>query len=152
VPDPSLREPESLVRTPASWYFVRKAFNEWHVLAISQPFVCIVDIIRSMSFVAGHGYDIRSKAGSGHYIGSAGGKRCRSQVAEKDEYTPTPVISPCNSHYNHGRKKGLAEASLSPPRISTQFYGGLKYNPPMETAERSVTDWIEAKANEFLES
>jgi alpha-D-glucose phosphate-specific phosphoglucomutase len=73
-------------------------------------------------------------------------------IAEKDEYTPTPVISHAIITYNRGRKTGLADGIVITPSHNPPHDGGFKYNPPNGgPAETDVTDWIQAKANEFLE-
>ena len=73
-------------------------------------------------------------------------------IAEKDEYTPTPVVSHAILTYNRGRKTGLADGVVITPSHNPPHDGGFKYNPPNGgPAEPVVTGWIEAKANEFLE-
>ena len=73
-------------------------------------------------------------------------------LAEGDEYTPTPAISHAILTYNHGRKAGLADGIVITPSHNPPHDGGFKYNPPNGgPAESVVTDWIGAKANEFLE-
>ncbi|MGA9707341.1 MAG: alpha-D-glucose phosphate-specific phosphoglucomutase, partial [Candidatus Sulfotelmatobacter sp.] len=74
-------------------------------------------------------------------------------LAEGDEYTPTPVISHAILSYNRGRKTGLADGIVITPSHNPPHDGGFKYNPPNGgPAESVVTDWIGAKANEFLEN
>jgi phosphoglucomutase len=74
-------------------------------------------------------------------------------IANKDEYTPTPVISHAIITYNRGRKTGLADGIVITPSHNPPHDGGFKYNPPNGgPAESEVTDWIGAKANEFLEN
>ena len=74
-------------------------------------------------------------------------------LAEGDEYTPTPVISHAILTYNRGRKTGLADGIVITPSHNPPHDGGFKYNPPNGgPADTDVTDWIEAKANEFLEA
>ena len=74
-------------------------------------------------------------------------------IAEKDEYTPTPVVSHAILTYNRGRKTGLADGVVITPSHNPPHDGGFKYNPPNGgPAETGVTGWIEAKANTFLES
>ena len=74
-------------------------------------------------------------------------------LAVGDEYTPTPVISHAILTYNRGRETGLADGIVITPSHNPPHDGGFKYNPPNGgPAEGSVTDWIEEKANEFLEA
>ena len=70
-----------------------------------------------------------------------------------DEYTPTPAISHAILTYNRGRTTGLADGIVITPSHNPPEDGGFKYNPPNGgPADTDVTDWIEAKANELLES
>jgi phosphoglucomutase len=72
-------------------------------------------------------------------------------VAEKDEFTPTPVVSHTILAYNRGRKAGLADGIVITPSHNPPVCGGFKYNPPNGgPAETGVTDWIEGRANEIL--
>ena len=74
-------------------------------------------------------------------------------IAGKEEYTPTPVISHAILTYNRGRRTGLADGIVITPSHNPPHDGGFKYNPPNGgPAEGAVTDWIEAKANAFLEN
>jgi phosphoglucomutase len=74
-------------------------------------------------------------------------------IAEGDEYTPTPVISHAILSYNRARKTGLADGIVITPSHNPPDDGGFKYNPPNGgPAETDVTDWIQATANQFLES
>ena len=51
------------------------------------------------------------------------------------------------------RKTGLADGIVITPSHNPPDDGGFKYNPPKGgPAEPAVSDWIEAKANEFLKS
>jgi phosphoglucomutase len=74
-------------------------------------------------------------------------------IAERDEYTPTPVVSHAILTYNRGRKTGFADGIVITPSHNPPEDGGFKYNPPEGgPAEPAVTGWIEAKANEFLKN
>jgi phosphoglucomutase len=74
-------------------------------------------------------------------------------LSEGDEYTPTPAISHAILTYNRGRKTGLADGIVITPSHNPPHDGGFKYNPPNGgPAEEVVTDWIQAKANEFLQA
>jgi phosphoglucomutase len=74
-------------------------------------------------------------------------------IAEGDEYTPTPAVSHAILTYNRGRTTGLADGIVITPSHNPPHDGGFKYNPPHGgPAESSVTGWIEARANEFLDA
>ena len=74
-------------------------------------------------------------------------------ISERDEYTPTPVVSHAILTYNRGRKVGLADGIIITPSHNPPHDGGFKYNPPNGgPADTTVTGWIQAKANEFLEA
>ncbi len=73
-------------------------------------------------------------------------------LADKDEYTPTPVISHAILACNRGRESGLAAGIVVTPSHNPPDNGGFKYNPPNGgPANNDVTGWIEARANAFLE-
>jgi phosphoglucomutase len=74
-------------------------------------------------------------------------------IAEKDQYTPTPVVSHAILTYNQDRRTGLADGILITPSHNPPDNGGFKYNPPEGgPAEPVVSNWIEARANEFLKN
>jgi phosphoglucomutase len=129
------------------------AFNEWHILAITQgiceyrkkqgtdgPLFLGMDthalsvpaLVSALEVLAAHGVDV--------------------MLAEKDEYTPTPVISHAILTYNRNRKSGLADGIVITPSHNPPESGGFKYNPTNGgPADTTVTGWIEARANELLE-
>jgi phosphoglucomutase len=131
-----------------------KGFNEWHILAISQA-ICLY---RKQHKVDGplflgmdtHALSVPALASTLEVLAANG---VEVMLAVGDEYTPTPVISHAILTYNHGRKIGLADGIVITPSHNPPHDGGFKYNPPSGgPAEGSVTDWIEEKANEFLEA
>ena len=131
-----------------------KAFNEWHILAISQA-ICLY---REQKKIDGplflgmdtHALSVPALASSLEVLAANG---VEVMLAEGDEYTPTPAISLAILTYNRGRKTGLADGIVVTPSHNPPHDGGFKYNPPNGgPAEEIITDWIEAKANEFLES
>jgi phosphoglucomutase len=74
-------------------------------------------------------------------------------ISERDEYTPTPVVSHAILTYNRGRKTGLADGIIITPSHNPPHDGGFKYNPPNGgPADTDVTGWIEAKANQLLKA
>lgn len=131
-----------------------KAFNEWHILAISQA-ICLY---RKQQKIDGplflgmdtHALSVPALASALEVLAANG---VEVMIAEGDEYTPTPAISLAILTYNRGRKTGLADGIVITPSHNPPHDGGFKYNPPNGgPAEGSITGWIEAKANEFLES
>ena len=131
-----------------------KSFNEWHILAISQA-ICLY---RKQQKINGplflgrdtHALSVPALASALEVLAANG---VEVMLAEGDEYTPTPAISLAILTYNRGRKTGLADGIVITPSHNPPHDGGLKYNPPNGgPAEGSITDWIEAQANKFLES
>ena len=131
-----------------------KAFNESHILAITQA-ICLY---REQKKIAGplflgmdtHALSVPAFASALEVLAANG---VEVMIAEGDEYTPTPAISHAILTYNRGRKTGLADGIVITPSHNPPQDGGFKYDPPSGgPAETGVTGWIEAKANELLES
>ena len=132
----------------------KQSFNEWHILAITQA-ICLY---RKGQKIDGpvflgmdtHALSVPAFAAALEVLAANG---VEVMIAENDEYTPTPAVSRAILAYNQGRKTGLADGIVITPSHNPPADGGFKYNPPNGgPAERAVTDWIEAKANEFLEN
>jgi phosphoglucomutase len=155
VPDPSL--PTQRVAFGTSGHrgsAFERAFNEWHILAISQA-ICLY---REQKKIDGplflgmdtHALSVPALASALEVLAANG---VEVMIAGKDEYTPTPVISHAILKYNRGRTTGLADGIVITPSHNPPHDGGFKYNPPSGgPAESVVTNWIESKANEFLEN
>lgn len=131
-----------------------KSFNEWHVLAISQA-ICRH---RKQNGIDGplflgidtHALSVPAFASALEVLAANG---VEVMIAERDEYTPTPAISHAILTYNRGRATGLADGIVITPSHNPPADGGFKYNPPHGgPADVDVTGWIEARANEFLQS
>ncbi len=155
VPDPSI--PAQRVAFGTSGHrgsALQKAFNEWHILAITQA-ICLY---RKLQHTDGplflgmdtHALSIPAFASSLEVLAA---NEVEVMIAEGDEYTPTPVISHAILTYNRGRKTGLADGIVITPSHNPPDDGGFKYNPPNGgPAETDVTNWIQATANQLLES
>jgi phosphoglucomutase len=153
LPDPA--EPEQQVSFGTSGHrgsSIRKGFNEWHILAITQA-ICLH---RKQKNIDGplflgmdtHALSIPAFASALEVLAANG---VDVMIAEKDEYTPTPVISHAILTYNRSRKTGLSDGIVITPSHNPPDNGGFKYNPPNGgPAEQDITGWIEAKANEFI--
>ncbi len=128
-------------------------FNQWHVLAISQA-ICDYRKLHGIDGPLYLGIDTHALSvpacASAHEVLAANGVEV--MLADKDGYTPTPVISHAILTYNRGRDKGLADGIVITPSHNPPDNGGFKYNPPNGgPADTDVTGWIEARANAFLE-
>ena len=155
VPDPSVPEQRVVFGTSGHrGSAFEKAFNEWHILAISQA-ICLY---REQKKIDGplflgmdtHALSVPALASALEVLAANG---VEVMIAEADEYTPTPAVSHAILTYNRGRKTGLADGIVITPSHNPPHDGGFKYNPPNGgPAESAVTGWIEAKANEFLEN
>jgi phosphoglucomutase len=131
-----------------------KAFNEWHILAITQA-ICRY---RERQRIDGplflgmdtHALSVPALASALEVLAA---NRVDVMLSQGDEYTPTPAISHAIITYNHGRKTGLADGIVITPSHNPPHDGGFKYNPPNGgPAASAVTDWIETKANKILEA
>ena len=132
---------------------LQKAFNEWHILAITQA-ICLY---RKLQHIDGplflgmdtHALSVPAFASSLEVLAANG---VEVMIAKGDEYTPTPAISHAILTYNRGRQTGLADGIVITPSHNPPDDGGFKYNPPNGgPAETDVTDWIQTTANQFLE-
>ncbi|HEY4832451.1 MAG TPA: phosphoglucomutase (alpha-D-glucose-1,6-bisphosphate-dependent) [Waddliaceae bacterium] len=130
-----------------------RAFNEAHILAISQA---ICDYRRQQQIdgplflgMDTHALSVPALASSLEVLAA---NEVVVMLSDGDEYTPTPAISHAILTYNRGRKRGLADGIVITPSHNPPHDGGFKYNPPNGgPADQSITNWIERKANEFLE-
>jgi phosphoglucomutase len=131
-----------------------RAFNERHILAISQA---ICDHRKGQGIDGPLFIGIDTHALSAPAYASAlevlAANQVEVMIAEGDEYTPTPVVSHAILRYNRDRTTGLADGIVVTPSHNPPEDGGFKYNPPHGgPADATVTSWIEAAANAFLES
>lgn len=155
IPDPSI--PAQRVAFGTSGHrgsSLEKGFNERHILAISQA-ICLY---RSQHNIDGplflgidtHALSMPALTSTLEVLAANG---VDVMLAEGDEYTPTPVISHAILTYNRGRSIKLADGIVITPSHNPPSEGGMKYNPPHGgPAEQSITNWIEAQANEFLKN
>jgi phosphoglucomutase len=153
-PDPSVSGQRVLFGTSGHrGSSLERSFNEQHILAISQA-ICLYREQRKIDGPLFLGMDTHalSVPAFASAIEVLAANRVEVMIADNDEYTPTPVISHAIITYNRGRKTGLADGVLITPSHNPPHDGGFKYNPPHGgPAETEVTNWIEAKSNEFLE-
>jgi phosphoglucomutase len=128
------------------------AFNEWHILAISQA-ICQYRAQQGTDGPLFLGIDTHALSApafaSALEVLAANGVELR--IAEPGQYTPTPAVSHAILCWNRGRRDGLADGIVVTPSHNPPDDGGFKYNPPHGgPAGKEATSWIEARANEIL--
>lgn len=153
---PDLSIPEQRVKFGTSGHrgsSFEKNFNEQHILAITQA---ICDY-RKMQNIDGPLFlGIDTHALSFPAFASAlevlAGNGVEVMLSKKEEFTPTPVISHAILAYNRGRKDHFGDGIVISPSHNPPRDGGFKYDPPNGgPAEPSITNWIAAKANEYIQ-
>jgi phosphoglucomutase len=130
------------------------AFNEGHILAISQA---ICQHRRGLGITGPLFIGIDTHALSEPALASAlevfAANGVETMIDEHGGYTPTPVISHAILTYNRGRESGLADGVVITPSHNPPEDGGFKYNPPNGgPADTDITAVIERTANELLAS
>ena len=122
MPDPSI--PAQRVAFGTSGHrgsALQKAFNEWHILAISAGNLSVsktaADRWSTVSGMDTHALSMPAFASALEVLAANG---VEVMMAEGDEYTPTPVVSHAILTYNRGRKTGLADGIVITP----------SHNPP----------------------
>src|SRR5689334_18451332 len=131
---------------------LEKAFNEWHILAITQA-ICLY---RKQHQIDGplflgmdtHALSVPAMASSLEVLAANG---VDVMIADREEYTPTPAISHAILTYNRGRQTGLADGIVITPSHNPPRDGGFKYNPPHGgPADTGATKTIQDRANQIL--
>jgi phosphoglucomutase len=130
-----------------------RAFNEWHILAITQA-ICLYrkhQRINGPLFLGidTHALSVPAFASALEVLAANG---VDVMIAGTEQYTPTPTVSHAILTYNRGRTSGLADGIVVTPSHNPPDSGGFKYDPPNGgPAESEITGWIQGKANELLE-
>ena len=153
IPDPAIPEQRVVFGTSGHrGSALATAFNEWHILAISQA-ICRY---RQQQQIDGplflgmdtHALSVPARASALEVLAANG---VDVMLADNDDYTPTPAVSHAILTYNRGRTTGLADGMVITPSHNPPPDGGFKYNPPHGgPAEPAITAWIEAQANASL--
>ncbi|HEV8084109.1 MAG TPA: phosphoglucomutase (alpha-D-glucose-1,6-bisphosphate-dependent) [Chitinophagaceae bacterium] len=133
---------------------LKNSFNENHILAITQA-ICFYRKEQKIDGPLYLGFDTHALSAPSFAttMEVLAANNIEVMIANGDEYTPTPAISHSILQYNSGRKTGLADGIVITPSHNPPDDGGFKYNPPNGgPASGTVTNWIEAKANELLQN
>ena len=133
---------------------LNSAFNEAHILAISQA-LCEHRRRAGIDGPLFVGIDTHALAEpafcSALEVFCANGVEV--MIDAQDGFTPTPVISHAILTYNKGRAGGLADGVVITPSHNPPEDGGFKYNPPNGgPADTDITSAIERAANALLEN
>jgi phosphoglucomutase len=128
------------------------AFNEWHILAITQA-ICLYRKSKGIDGplflgIDTHALSVPAFASALEVLAANG---VETMIDSEGRYTPTPAISHAILTYNRGRERGLADGIVITPSHNPPADGGFKYNPPSGgPADTEITHWIEKTANDFL--
>ncbi len=130
------------------------AFNESHILAISQA---IVEYRKKQGtngpLFIGKDTHALSEAALRTAVEVFAANNVEIMLQEGMGYTPTPVVSYTILTYNIARTSGKADGVVITPSHNPPRDGGFKYNPPNGgPAGTEVTKTIQNRANEILES
>jgi phosphoglucomutase len=153
-PDPSVPEQRVVFGTSGHrGSAFEMSFNEWHILAACQA-ICDFRLWKSIDGPLFLGIDTHALSepafASSLEVLAANGVEV--MIDHHHDYTPTPTVSHAIVSYNRGRKRGLADGIVVTPSHNPPDNGGYKYNPPNGgPAEIDVTDWVQKRANEYLE-
>ncbi|WP_026959078.1 phosphoglucomutase (alpha-D-glucose-1,6-bisphosphate-dependent) [Aliagarivorans taiwanensis] len=151
-PDVSVREQQVAFGTSGHrGTSANKAFNEDHILAVSQA---IVEYRQSQGidgplFIGKDTHALSEPAFcSALEVFAANGVKVRYQ--EGSGYTPTPVISHAILTYNEANSD-QADGVVITPSHNPPEDGGFKYNPPNGgPADSDITTWVQNRANQIL--
>jgi len=128
------------------------AFNEWHILAISQA-VCLYRRHAGIDGPLFLGMDTHalSEPAFASAIEVLAANGIETMIDDHGGYTPTPVISHAILSWNRGRTTGLADGIVISPSHNPPDEGGFKYNPANGgPADVDATRWIQDTANQLL--
>jgi phosphoglucomutase len=131
---------------------LRGAFNEAHVLAITQA-ICDYRSSQGITGPLYIGKDTHalSEPAFATALEVLAANGVEAMIDGADGYTPTPAVSHAILAYNRGRTSGVADGIVITPSHNPPEDGGFKYNPPHGgPADTDVTRWIEYRANLLL--
>jgi phosphoglucomutase len=131
---------------------LHRAFNEWHILAITQA-ICAYRRKEGIDGPLFLGIDTHalSEPAFASALEVLAANEVEMMIAPQGEYTPTPAVSHSILNYNRGRRTGLSDGIVVTPSHNPPEDGGFKYNPPHGgPADSQATAFIQNLANEFL--
>ena len=129
-------------------------FNEMHIATTAQA-ICEYRELKGINGPLYLGFDTHALSEAAFRtsleVFSANGVNII--IHDKDEYTPTPVISFLILEYNKRITKGFADGVVITPSHNPPQDGGFKYNPSQGgPADVDVTSWVQDRANQLMNS
>ncbi|MBT3258866.1 MAG: alpha-D-glucose phosphate-specific phosphoglucomutase [Deltaproteobacteria bacterium] len=127
-------------------------FNEMHVAAMAQA-ICDFRSEKGRKGPLFMGFDTHALSipafRTALEVFAANG--VETVIHEKDEYTPTPVVSFLIVAHNRDPENQLADGVVITPSHNPPRDGGVKYNPPHGgPADVAETRWIQDRANRLM--
>ncbi len=130
-----------------------KSFNDLHVAAIAQA-ICDGRQefgANSLCFVGPDTHALSSCAYR-TVLEVLAGNKVVAGIDANGDFVPTPSVSRAILRYNE-QHEDVADGIIITPSHNPPNNGGIKYNPPHGgPADTTVTKWIEAKANQYIEA
>jgi phosphoglucomutase len=136
---------------------VKGTFNEAHIMAIAQA-ICEYRALKEISGPLFLGFDTHALSAPAFRTALEvfAANNIETIIHEKDEFTPTPVISFLILEYNRKKTGRMADGVVITPSHNPPQDGGFKYNPPHGgPADVDVTRLIEDEedlASPFVQS
>jgi phosphoglucomutase len=127
-------------------------FNEPHIAATSQA-ICEYRASKNIKGPLFLGFDTHalSLPAFRTSLEVFAGNGVETIIHERDEYTPTPVISFLILEHHRKNVMAAADGVVITPSHNPPGDGGIKYNPPHGgPADVDATKWIEDRANELI--
>lgn len=153
IPDPSISDQSVSFGTSGHrGSSFEKSFNEPHILAITQA-ICLYRDKKGINGPLFLGMDTHalSEPAFRSTLEVLAANGVTVLLSANEPYTPTPVISHAILTYNKGKTSRLADGIVLTPSHNPPSEGGIKYNPPNGgPADQEITNWVQAKANEFM--
>ncbi|MBW1768543.1 MAG: alpha-D-glucose phosphate-specific phosphoglucomutase [Deltaproteobacteria bacterium] len=131
---------------------LKGTFNEMHIAATAQA-ICEYRASKEITGPLFLGFDTHalSEPAFRTALEVFAANEIEVVIHEKDEYTPTPVISYLILEHNKGKTEGFSDGVVITPSHNPPQDGGFKYNPPHGgPADVDVTQWIENRANQLM--
>ncbi len=132
----------------------KKSFNETHIIAITQA-LCDYRKEHHIEGPIFMGKDTHALSTPAQLtaVRVLTANQVKTYIAAEGEYTPTPLVSFAILEHNAKDDQHTSDGIVITPSHNPPSDGGFKYNPPNGgPADTNVTDWIEKRANQIIET